>query len=139
MQMTGEANPMLERAIFWVLFFLAFLLLAGPATARQSGGPGPHKEDPASNLTAAASLIAKYGCGACHQIPGVEGADGLVGPPLTNIGSRVYIAGVLPNTPDNLAAWIQNPQSYVPGNAMPDMGVKPDEARTIADYLSRLR
>jgi cytochrome c1 len=129
----------MERAIFQVLFFLAFLLLAGPAAARQSGGPGAHKEGSASGLTAAASLIAKYGCGACHQIPGVEGADGLVGPPLTNIGSRVYIAGVLPNTPDNLAAWIQNPQSYVPGNAMAGKSNLPDRGCYSNFELARYR
>ena len=27
-------------------------------------------------------LIQGYGCGACHMVPGVHGARGLVGPPL---------------------------------------------------------
>jgi hypothetical protein len=46
-----------------------------------------------------AVLIAGLGCGSCHDIPGVRGADGRVGPPLGNIGERTIIAGMLPNTP----------------------------------------
>ena len=42
-------------------------------------------------------LISQYGCGSCHTVPGVRGADGLVGPPLTRMGARAYIAGKLPN------------------------------------------
>jgi hypothetical protein len=44
-------------------------------------------------------------CGTCHVIPGVTGADALVGPPLDGIGTRRYIAGILPNTPDNMMQW----------------------------------
>src|ERR1044071_2847320 len=39
--------------------------------------------------------ISRYGCSTCHTIPGVNGAQGLVGPPLTQIASRSYIAGVM--------------------------------------------
>ena len=46
--------------------------------------------------------IRKYGCYTCHTIPGVEGANGLVGPPLSGIYERVYIAGEVPNTPENI-------------------------------------
>lgn len=86
-----------------------------------------------------AALIQKFGCGACHTIPGISGADGLVGPPLETIARRVYIAGVLPNSPDNLAAYIENPQQFVPGNVMPVMGISHDQARDIAAYLSKAR
>jgi len=86
-----------------------------------------------------AKLIATTGCGMCHQIPGIAGADGEIGPPLDHIASRVYIAGMLRNSPENLSAWIQHPQTYVPGNAMPEMGVSADDARSIAAYLDTLR
>ena len=86
-----------------------------------------------------AKLIAQIGCGACHEIPGIRNASGRVGPPLDNIGSRTVIAGVLPNTPDKLVAWLKAPQSIVPGNAMPDMGLNDHDARDIAAYLYRLR
>jgi cytochrome c2 len=84
------------------------------------------------------ALIDKYGCGQCHVIPGISRANGMVGPPLTSIASRIYLAGVLRNSPDNMVEWIKHPQSIVPGNAMPDMGIPHDEARDIAAYLATL-
>jgi cytochrome c1 len=83
-------------------------------------------------------LINQFGCGACHSIPGIPGADGNVGPSLTRIGSRPYVAGVLRNSPGNLARWIRNPQAIVPGNAMPDMHIGDADARDIAAYLLSL-
>ena len=84
-------------------------------------------------------LIVKYGCGSCHEIPGIKGADGLVGPPLTHFGRRGTIAGELANTPDNLISWIDDPQAMLPGNDMPDLRVTKDEARNIAAYLENLQ
>lgn len=86
-----------------------------------------------------AKLIRHYGCGACHTIPGIAEADGVVGPPLTALGRRIYIAGLLRNTPDNLIAWLLDPQAIVPGNAMPVMGLSQDDARNVAAYLYTLR
>jgi len=80
-----------------------------------------------------------YGCGACHVIPGVTGATGMVGPPLDGWSRRVYIAGNLANTPENLVRWIRYPQAVEPGTAMPDLGVNEADARDIAAYLYSLR
>ncbi|HEX2060332.1 MAG TPA: c-type cytochrome [Thermoanaerobaculia bacterium] len=99
-------------------------------TARQLTGGDPDRGKIA---------IRSYGCGACHTVPGVKAATGLVGPPLTNIGSRVYLAGQLPNTPDNMKRWIREPQSIANGTAMPDMNVTEQDARDIAAYLYTLR
>ncbi len=85
------------------------------------------------------AAIKRYGCGACHDIPGVVGAHGMVGPPLGTVSQRVYIAGVLPNEPDNLVRWIENPQGVDPKTAMPNMGVTTRDARDIASYLYTLR
>lgn len=85
------------------------------------------------------ALMQKYGCGACHSVPGVRGARGNVGPPLGNFGNRLYVAGMLRNNPDNLVKWIRTPQSVVPGNVMPDLGVSEQDARDIAAYLYTLR
>jgi len=85
------------------------------------------------------ALITSYGCGACHTVPGVKGADGNVGPPLTRFGDRTYVAGMLRNSPSNLIRWIRDPQGVIPGNAMPNMGVGDAEARDIAAYLYTLR
>ncbi len=84
-------------------------------------------------------LIARYGCGACHVVPGVRQANGLVGPPLTSWSQREFVAGVLPNSPGYLMRWIMTPQAVVPGNAMPDMGVTPRDAADIAAYLYTIR
>ncbi len=83
-------------------------------------------------------LLQQYGCGNCHAIPGVEHAESLVAPPLTGWAARGYIAGRVPNTPDNLIAWIRNPQQIDPENQMPNMGVTERDARDIAAYLFTL-
>jgi len=83
--------------------------------------------------------LAQNGCGTCHVIPGGNGADGLVGPPLTMMGRRIYIAGVRPNTPENMTAWLQNPQAVVPGNVMPDMGLSRQDVVDVGAYLRTLR
>jgi len=83
--------------------------------------------------------IRKYGCNACHDISGVPGARGLIGPPLDGIGQRYFIAGELPNTPDNLMLWIQHPHAVEPHTAMPDMGVTQEDSRDIAAYLYTLK
>jgi cytochrome c2 len=85
------------------------------------------------------AAISRYGCGGCHTIPGVPGANGQVGPPLKGIASRVYIAGELANSPDNLIAWIQDPHAVDDNTAMPTLGVTPADARDIAAYLYTLK
>ena len=97
--------------------------------AMMTGG-NPHKGK---------SAIARYGCISCHTIPGVRGADGLVGPPLTRIASRVYIGGVLANTPENMIRWIRNPKEVDQLTAMPNVGVSEGDARDIVGYLYTLR
>lgn len=83
----------------------------------------------------APALLRHYGCSGCHTIPGVSGADGQVGGPLGGIRQRVYVAGVLTNTPDNLARWITHPEAFSPQTAMPSTGITPREARDVAAYL----
>jgi len=81
------------------------------------------------------TAIESYGCGACHTIPGVRGARGLVGPPLADVGRRVYIAGVVPNDPENMVRWIMNPPTVDSKTAMPDLGIPEGVARDMAEYL----
>jgi cytochrome c2 len=80
-----------------------------------------------------------HGCGACHRIPGVPKARGLVGPPLEGIASRSYLAGRLPNEPLNLIRWIRHPREVDPETAMPEQGVSDADARDMAAYLYTLR
>jgi cytochrome c2 len=81
----------------------------------------------------------QYGCPTCHVIPGVPGAVGKVGPSLDSLAQRSYVAGVLPNSPENLEHWIMHPQSVHPGTAMPEMGVTEADAERIAAFFQTER
>jgi cytochrome c2 len=116
------------------LLAAALALGAGAAQARPRP-PGAAGGDAARGR----ALIAKEGCGSCHEIPGVASAHGLVGPPLDHMARRTTIAGMLPNTPQNMVRWIEAPQSVVPGNAMPNMEINDHDARDVAAYLYTLR
>jgi mono/diheme cytochrome c family protein len=83
--------------------------------------------------------INQYACATCHEIPGIVGANAPVGPPLKHIGTRGFIAGVLPNTPENMVRWLRHPQAVNSKSAMPDLGVSERDASDIAAYLSTLR
>ena len=84
-------------------------------------------------------LLRQFGCGSCHEIPNVATAQGKVGPPLAGIAHRVYVAGVLPNTPENLASFIRHPERHAPRTAMPNLGVTEAHARDMVAYLYTLR
>jgi cytochrome c len=84
------------------------------------------------------TLIAEYGCGSCHLIPKVAGADGNVGPPLLHIATRIYIAGFVRNSPENMSVWLQDPQKILPGNAMPAMGISQKDSHDITAFLYSL-
>jgi cytochrome c1 len=122
------------RSVWPVLVVLPMVIVA--ACSRTPAPPPP--ESRAGHPDRGAELIARYGCGSCHTIPGVDRANGLVGPPLTRFGARSYIAGELPNNADNLQRWISDPQAVEPGTAMPDLGVDAIDAQDIAAYLYTL-
>lgn len=84
-------------------------------------------------------LLRQFGCGACHVIPGVATADGTVGPPLNHVARRVYLGGVVNNSPDTMIRFIREPQAFDPLTAMPDLGVTEAHARDMAAYLYTLR
>ncbi|HEX8925186.1 MAG TPA: c-type cytochrome [Terriglobales bacterium] len=87
---------------------------------------------------AGADKIRFYGCSSCHTISRIPGANAVVGPPLTNVGTRQIIAGQLPNTPQNMMLWIQHPHAVLPHTVMPEMGVTQQDARDIAAFLYTL-
>lgn len=118
------------------LLLAATAVVAG-CTAIDTSNPRAAGED-TTDAALGRELIVAYGCGACHTVPGIQGADGLVGPPLTAWSERTFIAGNLANTPDNLVAWITNPQAVEPGTAMPNLGVTAAQARNIVAYLYTL-
>jgi cytochrome c1 len=99
--------------------------------------PAPGGGDPAVG----AQLIQQKGCGGCHAIPGIPGANGTIGPNLGGVASRNPIAGgAVPNTgPDDLKRWIMNPPALKPGTLMPNLGLTDQEATNIVAYLETLK
>ena len=91
------------------------------------------------NIDHGRQLVQQYGCTSCHDIPNVSGPRGMVGPPLTGFASRQIIAGKFPNTTENLTKYLQNPQLADPANAMPNLGLTPDQTRDIAAFLYTLK
>jgi cytochrome c1 len=90
------------------------------------------------NVDAGQQAMGRYGCGSCHEIPGIEGAAGKVGPSLADFAKRTEIAGHLANDPANLIVWLRTPQSVSPGNGMPNQSVSEIEARDMSAFLYSL-
>lgn len=99
----------------------------------------PGHSVPGGNPDRGRALIGLYGCGSCHDIPGVKGAHGTVGPPLEHFDQRGFVAGMVPNELEGLVEFIREPQKVAPGGAMPDMEVSERDAHDIAAYLYSLR
>jgi cytochrome c len=137
----GARSPLLTaphaRRLACLLSSLALVLASGCRDSRYHDEAIAHMVG--GNPDRGPTLIRAYGCGTCHTIAGVTGAIGLVGPPLTGIAQRSYIAGVLPNAPENMVRWIENPKAVDSLTAMPALGVSPSDARDIAAYLYTLR
>lgn len=117
-----------------------FGLAALAVSALAGGCVGGKSEDVDARVVpgdaaAGAEVIRRVGCGACHRIPGIREARGLLAPPLSAFAARTFIAGELPNTPENLALWVRSPRSVAPRTAMPNLGLSDLEARNVAAYL----
>lgn len=125
------SSPM---AVFLWLTLILFILSAcsPPVTARM-------RELAIGDPERGLDLVQEYGCNACHVIPGVRGPKAWVGPPLNAWSKRHYIAGSLANTPENLQAWLQRPQEFEPGTAMPNLNISTEDAQDISAYLYTLQ
>ncbi len=84
-------------------------------------------------------VLRQYSCHSCHEIEGVVGPQTHVGPPLKAWGARKYIAGVAPNTKENLMRFIRNPQALSPQTLMPNLDVAEQHADVMATYLLDLK
>jgi cytochrome c1 len=133
-------TPMQPTQFNWVLFWLGLAALLFVVVDLVRRGPRQHPLEPVWQVAGAVpergpEAIVRYGCNGCHDIPSVRTARGRVGPQLGDIREQTYVAGVLPNTPENLVLWIRDPQGVNPRTAMPNLGVTEAEARDIAAYL----
>ncbi|RKK05558.1 cytochrome C [Pseudoroseomonas wenyumeiae] len=136
----GSTPLPLRQRRRWLLGLSGALGLAVAAAAFAQWSAGREAERIARALTGgeparAPVLITRYGCGGCHAIPGAPGADGRVAGPLAGLRERVYLGGVLRNTPENLVAWMVNPRAFSPRTAMPATGITEAEARDVAAWL----
>jgi cytochrome c len=126
------------RAVLLTLLVAVGLALAAGGLARsveRREAVRTAQELTGGNVENGRTALHAFGCVACHTIPGIRLARGKVGPRLEGLRERVYIAGVLPNTPENLIWWIQHPPSVDPKTAMPETGIGPVDARHVAAYL----
>jgi mono/diheme cytochrome c family protein len=136
-----------DEDLWAIVAFLQQLpkLIAADYAALDRGSSGKATPRWPTNLPAAgdasrgAIAIQQYACSSCHRIPGIVGATAHVGPPLQGIASRKYLAGRLPNTPENLVRWIGEPKSINPATLMPQLDVTEAHARDIAAYLATLK
>jgi cytochrome c oxidase subunit 2 len=97
----------------------------------------PAEEDPAMQAGKAAFLA--QSCVNCHRVRGTS-AQGTFGPDLTHLaGRKTLAAGMIPNTPENLRAWVADPQEIKPGCLMPAFGLSESDRNQIVSYLSTLR
>lgn len=83
--------------------------------------------------------FASIGCATCHTIVNTP-YKGTIGPNLTDLGIRTGIAAdTLPNTPQNLAAWLHDPQAVKPGALMPNLGLSPTQIKALVAFLEGMK
>jgi mono/diheme cytochrome c family protein len=134
---------MADDDIWAVVAFLQELPRLSPQEYRSIKVDSQTAREPAvpsvANAERGRKAIDQYACVTCHAIPGIVGPNAPVGPPLEAIGTRGFIAGVLPNTPQNMVRWLRQPQAVNPRSAMPELGVTERDAQDIAAYLATLK
>lgn len=105
-----------------------------PTLTADAGGLGARVEAVTDSAKGAA-LFKQKGCSACHRIGG-QGPTG-IGPDLSRIGGQPYDG--LPNTPEFLAKWLDNPQAQKANTMMPRMPLTPAERDALVRYLTSLK
>jgi cytochrome c oxidase subunit 2 len=92
-----------------------------------------------SHIAPARATFLSLSCVNCHTVSGTAAA-GTFGPDLSHVMGRETLgSGVIPNTPENLRAWVKDPQVIKPGNLMPNMQLNTRELDAVAAYLSSLK
>ena len=87
----------------------------------------------------ARAIFLSFNCINCHTVSGTE-AKGTFGPDLSHLLSRTTLgSGMIPNTAENLRAWIKDPQAIKRGNLMPNMQLNSRELDEVVKFLSSLK
>jgi cytochrome c oxidase subunit 2 len=93
-------------------------------------------DDPANEPQRA---FQRQSCVNCHAVRGTR-ARGTYAPDLTHLMSRQTLAsGMIPNTPDNLRLWVDDPQNIKKGCLMPAFGLGKRDRDLVLRYLLTLR
>ncbi|MCU1324909.1 MAG: putative Cytochrome c-type protein [Bryobacterales bacterium] len=134
----SKENLVMSRASLALIVFGCFTFIAGCRVPPTSSIPD--RQVPEGDPIRGRAIVASgaHGCTGCHAIPGIRARSGVVGPPLGGMAQRSFIAGQLPNTPNVLVEFLQDPPALVPRTGMPDVRVSLEEARDIAAYLYTL-
>jgi len=99
----------------------------------------PASPPSAGGAAKGAEIFKEKNCVNCHSIAGLM-TKGHVAPDLTHVGSRTTLAaGTLPNTPENLAKWLENPDAVKKGVNMPQIGLEPDQIKDLVAFLEGLK
>lgn len=94
--------------------------------------------DSDTETTSGLDVFLSSTCVGCHTIRGTQ-ATGTLGPDLTHLASRLTLAaGTIPNSREDLARWIEDPQSIKPGNVMPPTELSGADLDALLDYLETL-
>jgi cytochrome c len=114
------------------------IIVLGVQTMRQPAMSRPYRDVPGGDIERGREALIHYKCGSCHQIPGIEGANGTRGQSLGGIAFRSDIVGALPNAPEDIVRWIRDPKAIYPQTTMPNVNVSQEDAVDMVAYLYAL-
>lgn len=120
--------------------FIAWLAEQGSPSGAQVTPAGRSRIVPEGDAARGRAILESrvHGCGACHHIPGVASARGVMGPSLAGMARRSFVAGVLPHQPAQLVAFLQDPPALIPWTGMPNVGLSRADASHVAAFLYTL-
>ena len=103
--------------------------------SERAGGAQPETDDAARGR----ALFESDACVLCHTVGGTD-ARGRVGPDLTHVGRRLFIAaGARRHSSGTMQEWIRDPQRVKPGNEMPVLPLSGEDVRLLTAYMEALR
>lgn len=109
-----------------------------------AGQDRPARAPSAGDAADGAELFIQRGCGGCHTVAGLDGAEGRVGPDLTHLQSREVFAGAVFDLNDrNLRRWLRDPPGMKPMDpdniaGMPNLGLSEEDITKLIAYLETL-